>query len=982
MNTSPETDMVPVQDGDSEKTGLLELPISRRGAFAALACAAGLALLGPARKAEALAGMNFNLGQGWFGAADDSLLVHSDPRQGEGDMFFGFANSYHEWLCAAPANTSYYINHYGQWLRYAFACVFECNYANELYTLVVVRPFAWCSSKDLQNGNGLWVDTISEGGDNKGYVYLDGAEFADSRFAGDFRNQIDYRYYDWISYGFYDFNDFQGGTYWGSTRPSFWVKRQKGEARHSVSSKLQVYNVDYNHFGTHDNMITENDAPNYWFLSQTTPSRHFRIEKIYIRNDVTLYGGIFYIRPVSAPDIQLELVQGTYSDGKPKAMYDNGRGVCLYENYHGVNQTWMLRPYTNDGVDTFTFALANMVGPNLTHMLNNSGHAAPVVDHGVVQNSHADIWDINNADGRSKAWWIHHEPDASNETDHSCYFITSDADGLRLDTNGITSNSVANVSVQSAACPGRWAIQKNAQWNLVEARIEGKVSVHCDEDALKIGDKAEICGWHNTDPDDPDVGIRPSGWALGCKNESDLPVRPIFRLYMSDIDDDLPEDNASIFAQCGVATWGWQQESLAHRHIGYPHGGHSIYGLGLRLEGSAFPGSIHYAAQRYSGGEWVEGSDGVHILDAESDILGRVKVWLTGEIADHYDLEIRTKLLNGSGEWSDPVYINCSASAPLDVNTAPAAGIEPDGADGSKICGMNIHLVRKPQGGRVVREFSDSENLAADASWGPGFLYAAAMLGIRTVSKTDRYVWTDRYLGTLVSRGVRVVTTCVEYYADGIEQKDMVYRDLDVEGGDIYNPVDIATQKALKDTCNLDEQYGQNPSTGFSGWFLDPELTQPAANVTIVKDQTLKLYGRNRCTVRVEYAEGSLKPEDAGIYRTAPLMYKPDARSSFELPDFSLSTEKHRLDGLALAAIGDDGQGHKALYWGESVTPVKPGEVFAMIADETWRRYVPECWLTSASGTEKVSSVTAKRDVTLYIKWTEAKAEGVASSKG
>ena len=111
-------------------------------------------------------------------------------------------------------------------------------------------------------------------------------------------------------------------------------------------------------------------------------------------------------------------------------------------------------------------------------------------------------------------------------------------------------------------------------------------------------------------------------------------------------------------------------------------------------------------------------------------------------------------------------------------------------------------------------------------------------------------------------------------------------------------------------------------------------------------------------------------------------MDKPDPRPSFELPDFSLSTEKHRLDGLALAAIGDDGQGHKALYWGESVTPVKPGEVFAKLADDTWRRYVPECWLTSANGTEKVTSVTAKRDVTLYIKWSEAKAEGVASSKG
>ena len=56
--------------------------------------------------------------------------------------------------------------------------------------------------------------------------------------------------------------------------------------------------------------------------------------------------------------------------------------------------------------------------------------------------------------------------------------------------------------------------------------------------------------------------------------------------------------------------------------------------------------------------------------------------------------------------------------------------------------------------------------------------------------------------------------------------------------------------------------------------------------------------------------------------------------------------------------------------------------MFAKLADDTWRRYVPECWLTSANGTEKVTSVTAKRDVTLYIKWSEAKAEGVASSKG
>ena len=156
-------------------------------------------------------------------------------------------------------------------------------------------------------------------------------------------------------------------------------------------------------------------------------------------------------------------------------------------------------------------------------------------------------------------------------------------------------------------------------------------------------------------------------------------------------------------------------------------------------------------------------------------------------------------------ETTDDAY---SAGNLIPVSAQTAGTVTVIGADGNKICGMNIHLVRKPQGGRVVREFSKSEDLTVDASWGPGYLSVAAMLGIRTVGKTDRYVWTDRYLGTLVSRGVPVVTTCVEYYADGVEQKDMVYRDLDVEGGDIYNPADIATQKALKDTCNLDEQYG------------------------------------------------------------------------------------------------------------------------------------------------------------------------------
>ena len=120
---------------------------------------------------------------------------------------------------------------------------------------------------------------------------------------------------------------------------------------------------------------------------------------------------------------------------------------------------------------------------------------------------------------------------------------------------------------------------------------------------------AEICGWHNTDPDDPDVGIRPSGWALGCKNESDLPVRPIFRLYMSDIDDDLPEDNASIFAQCGVATMGGSRNRSRTDISATPM---AATPSTASASGSKVPPSRDRSLRRAARGRVGRGPDGVH----------------------------------------------------------------------------------------------------------------------------------------------------------------------------------------------------------------------------------------------------------------------------------------------------------------------------------------------------------------------------------
>ena len=181
LNTSPENRYGPgTGSGIRRRRGCLE-PDHPSRSLRRARLRSRLALLGPARKAKAPRGHELQPRPGLVRSRSRLAARPSGPSSGRGGHVSASRTATMNGL-RRPANTSYYINHYGQWLRYAFACVFECNYANELHTLVVVRPFAWCSSKDLQKGRGLWVDTVSEGGDNKGYVYLDGAELPELAF--------------------------------------------------------------------------------------------------------------------------------------------------------------------------------------------------------------------------------------------------------------------------------------------------------------------------------------------------------------------------------------------------------------------------------------------------------------------------------------------------------------------------------------------------------------------------------------------------------------------------------------------------------------------------------------------------------------------------------------------------------------------------------------------------------------------------------
>lgn len=937
--------------GDRSGIGI-SAPISRRGLFAALAVAAGLGILSGSQ-AYALAAQNFGLGQWignkWVNGHISGVITHPHVDRGVNDYFFGKSTN----------NGAWNVDRYGyQKLQAEFACVVECDWSDELYDHIVFRPFYYCASLDSSYGKPLWLGA-SDGDDNKSYVFLN------DRKVGWFQGNLINSGWSkgWLVNGFYE----------GPGCDTF-VRRQAKPHDERVRARMDIWNVWVNG-------VPANKNPDDIKFRRYAPDNDMAInvDKIYIENDLTLMGGIFKVIPVTAPNLRLGLIQGGYENGIPVARYENGRGTCLWNDYDGVNQNWMFWPNKSDGLGCFTFCIANMVGPNLDHGLNNSNRKSPSMDRGnaiVYRN-----WESNNLSG---SWWVHHEPTVTNETDHKCWFITSDADGQRLDTWGATKDSTDCVAVSSPACPGAWAKQVNAQWMIEEVACHGEVGLSSDE--AKPGDSLKILGWHNKFKDETRY-IRPASWVLGAKNENVLPVYPIFRLYISDRAEEIAEDNAVIMASCRVGSWAngnQQTEAYSHRHIGWPHGGQPIFSLEMRLQDSNYSGSIHYAAQRWYGDTWDEGADGSKVCANgahDTEAMGRVKVWLTGDIADRYDLVVRTKLLNGSCAWSDPVYVYNSKDKPLTLETAPACGLEPDGSSNTKISGMNVHLIRKPTGARVVREFSTDESLTITDDFGSGYLYVAAMLGLRLPSKNTDRIWTDRYRGTVVSKPCRIESACVEYYADGIDEAHLVYRDSSVHSGDTYAPVDAALEAAGKKPCNLDAHFGEDAASGFTGWFKDAALVNPAASLEIPEKGALKLYGRNRCTLRIEYAEGSVEPDAGTVFRKKPSDRAEVIDGALGLVDFTGRNEKHRLDKIDLPAIGDDGVAHAAFYRGESVTLAGSADVFTKLEDGTWRRLVFKGYMSDKAGGSPLTTIKMERDTTVYAVWAFAESDGVATAK-
>lgn len=1061
---------------------------SRRGLFAALAVVAGLGAV-PARSALAnelvFRGDHITPGRGAFGQSFTSgdyihCITHPDRTTNANNYGLGYACGWVSWVAADKFTYQGWNSSSLQAIRYSLCLLVQCDYSNELYDHVKAHPYMACGDINRQTPRRLWKNINMD--DNHGILFLNNAQL--STFQGDMLNlsageRQSVNNSDWIDVGYDDY---------AYTKPEFFLRRAAAPAVNTFRAEVDINNV------MRDNK--DGQAPYEKDLRSVTGNIDIDTEAIRINNDVTLYGGIFSLAPLVMPDARVDLGQGVYdASGNPITNYDNERALIFWEDYDGINQLFMFKPYLEDGVGTFTFALANLAGPKLVHTLNNRWHADvnQAWKSGNMEAGTAVIYDIRQSSGRENSWWVCHEPSETSETNHKCYFITSDADGQRLDTAGATGNRGA-VRVCSNAKPGEWGSQKNAQWRLVEGRCGGYVKN--SKKTARIGDEVECVGFMPDSNETPT--LTPSGWAHNVVNRKDLPPQPMYRWYVTrDVVNIPDDDDAVIMAHCFVSTWGKQTEAPAHRHIGFPHGGHSIYNLALHVEGSQFGGSICYAARPWDSSTWVTGADGQEICGSP---IAEVKIWLTGELAENYDLCYRSIPIDG--KWRKTVY-SCG-HADNDGSAAPTSG----GTGSAKMCGLNVHLIRKPRGSRLVKEFSFDDTIEVtekiasgdDAVW----LWSAAMMGITTVNADETRVWTDRMLGTVVvGQGIEqydnpptrlqsvvhfmVVDTlgdtqevhtvyitlnstytasehakdysdahsaieqvmrdegqdlslldkCLDgwyegdadcsdpsifkggkfvskkvngdlylwtrvrmgkfyFYKDGTDKTHLLYKSQRyLTGSNFVFPAELATSE-LEPTCNLNDRFGIDPSTGFTGWHLDMKLSDEAISSCTAGSGITALYGRNRCTLRTEYAPGSVSLDSSWDMRVLP-EEGAETHPGF-IPTFTES--KHRgYDAkgkeFELAAIGDSGEGHTAYYWDELARITVPATAYRNLGGGQWRTYKCEAWLdadeanaaaevseTGVSGRSRsraraASAVKMTADTVRYIRWIEVVSDGV-----
>lgn len=929
---------------------LIETPVSRRGLFAALAVAAGLGLLGAD---DALGwdywGQNARINQGaWdmYGMLNGKINC-CKGRSNPANQCMGWANNWTEWYAFRYS--------YVQILRYALNLQVECDYENELWFHLSFYPLTACGDTNYNpDGKRIW---FAGGDDNLGAIKEDEQENNIVTFDGDLINEelgVGTGRHDtgWKHYQYHDTGK--------------WYRRTSKDVSHRWCADLNIFNI-YVEGVLHDETVDALHSQTGW-LTSTVEQTYLTSEdiqgivcRVHAADDDSLNWDVGNASIKDCTDLFQQIFKGNYNQ-LFLTEFSKVRDDSYFDDWGPVpGFLTTFRPAHVADASCAVNALGG--GPWDGKEFNHVANKQPFEIHraGVAS--------------RASAWWVTKAfSEGTPLFEDGAVAIISDASGLCVNRPNATQTKPFKLNLFHNGYKGGVAGDRASAWVVEEVPFTGSLS-------LNDGSK-EIGAGETVTCSDPLLSCTPcQNWSDVKGNNGGTAVSDfMYRWYHADTDD-VPLDcsGASIIGSCHLSNFGDMPDCPAYRHVGMNMSAKMcIEAISLRLDGSPWQGSICYSMLA-KGGEWSDAAaDGARIGEGGKSLRwSAIKVWLTGEVSQHFDLEVRA--FNSNLSWTGGFV----SGHDLDFTSVNGFG---DLRGVNELRCVQVDLIPKPKGATVLREFSKGlrelslTELELDSLSGRYLSCVVQQVfptALRSGIDFDSPL-VHRFHGSVSAGPVHVGGVKVVYHADGFDDESVVFTETAQAGP--HTASDDATSAAIKTHCNLNDHFDEDPSTGFTGWFTDKGLTSPYGGSELSAGDELHLYSRNRLTLRCAFTDDSVDTTEL-VLRTSPESTAPLAES-WSLPDFGLSDERHALDGIGLPAIGDDGPAHKALYLGESVTLAKPmGRVYARMEDGTWAGFRAVAWLASQDSDSQMTKVTPTRDTCVYMRVERADYDGVSSTK-
>lgn len=929
---------------------LIETPVSRRGLFAALAVAAGLGLLGAD---DALGwdywGQNARINQGaWdmYGMLNGKINC-CKGRSNPANQCMGWANNWTEWYAFRYS--------YVQILRYALNLQVECDYENELWFHLSFYPLTACGDTNYNpDGKRIW---FAGGDDNLGAIKEDEQENNIVTFDGDLINEelgVGTGRHDtgWKHYQYHDTGK--------------WYRRTSKDVSHRWCADLNIFNI-YVEGVSHDETVDALHSQTGW-LTSTVEQTYLTSEdiqgivcRVHAADDDSLNWDVGNASIKDCTDLFQQIFKGNYNQ-LFLTEFSKVRDDSYFDDWGPVpGFLTTFRPAHVADASCAVNALGG--GPWDGKEFNHVANKQPFEIHraGVAS--------------RASAWWVTKAfSEGTPLFEDGAVAIISDASGLCVNRPNATQTKPFKLNLFHNGYKGGVAGDRASAWVVEEVPFTGSLS-------LNDGSK-EIGAGETVTCSDPLLSCTPcQNWSDVKGNNGGTAVSDfMYRWYHADTDD-VPLDcsGASIIGSCHLSNFGDMPDCPAYRHVGMNMSAKMcIEAISLRLDGSPWQGSICYSMLA-KGGEWSDAAaDGARIGEGGKSLRwSAIKVWLTGEVSQHFDLEVRA--FNSNLSWTGGFV----SGHDLDFTSVNGFG---DLRGVNELRCVQVDLIPKPKGATVLREFSKGlrelslTELELDSLSGRYLSCVVQQVfptALRSGIDFDSPL-VHRFHGSVSAGPVHVGGVKVVYHADGFDDESVVFTETAQAGP--HTASDDATSAAIKTHCNLNDHFDEDPSTGFTGWFTDKGLTSPYGGSELSAGDELHLYSRNRLTLRCAFTDDSVDTTEL-VLRTSPESTAPLAES-WSLPDFGLSDERHALDGIGLPAIGDDGPAHKALYLGESVTLAKPmGRVYARMEDGTWAGFRAVAWLASQDSDSQMTKVTPTRDTCVYMRVERANYDGVSSTK-